>query len=213
MDENHIRSGRGKSFYFLLFAGFIFGLVVALQAGFVLFSQQLPQSRKIPANVADGIVALTGGAQRISDAMDLLSKGRAKRLLISGVHPGTSLARLRRNYPGYNAFFKCCVDLDHKAQNTIGNAKQTYYWAQKHKLKSLIVVTSAYHMPRSLLELHHVMPQIALIPYPVLSGRQPPRPWRANPFTQRLLFFEYMKYILARIRLVPFSIISLPGRN
>jgi len=202
MDENHIRAGKRKLSIALIAVGFILGLLLAFQAGFILFTQKLPQTRKTPGIVADGIVVLTGGMDRISDAMDLLAKGRAKRLLISGVNPNTSFARLMNKYPGNSALFKCCVELDYKAQNTIGNAVETFHWAQKHKLKSLIIVTSAYHMPRSLLELHHVLPRIALLPYPVLSGKRPPKPWRANPFTERLLFFEYLKYILAHMRLV-----------
>jgi len=209
MDETHGRPGKSRSRLFVIPAAILLVLITALQAGFMVFTQNLPQTRKIPATPADGIVALTGGAKRIRDAMDLLARGHARRLLISGVYPHTSLTELMRNYKGYNAYFKCCVDLDYKAQNTIGNALETRRWADKYKLKSLIVVTSAYHMPRSLLELHHVLPRTILLPYPVLPGKKLPGSWLANPFTQRVLFFEYLKYILARIRLRLFA--PVPG--
>jgi len=39
---------------------------------------------------ADGIVALTGGASRLADAVELLASGRGRRLLISGVAPTTN---------------------------------------------------------------------------------------------------------------------------
>jgi uncharacterized SAM-binding protein YcdF (DUF218 family) len=209
MDETLGRSGKSRLLLYVIPVAIFLALIIALQAGFIVFTQNLPQTRKIPASPADGIVALTGGAKRIRDAMDLLANGRARRLLISGVYPHTNLTELMRSYKGYNTYFKCCVELDYKAQNTIGNALETRRWADKYKLKSLIVVTSAYHMPRSLLELHHVLPRTTLIPYPVLPGRKLSGSWPTNPFTQRVLFFEYLKYILARIRLRLFA--PVPG--
>jgi uncharacterized SAM-binding protein YcdF (DUF218 family) len=39
---------------------------------------------------------LTGGYQRIDQAVELLQKGAGKRLLISGVHPTTTRAQIRK---------------------------------------------------------------------------------------------------------------------
>jgi uncharacterized SAM-binding protein YcdF (DUF218 family) len=60
---------------------------VAAAAGFVGFLSQLRGAETKPARHADGIVVLTGGSSRVSDAMELLADGYGKRLLISGVHP------------------------------------------------------------------------------------------------------------------------------
>ena len=43
---------------------------------------------------ADAIVVLTGGQARVSEAVRLLEEGHANRLLISGVHPGTTREQL-----------------------------------------------------------------------------------------------------------------------
>src|SRR5262245_9694277 len=50
---------------------------------------------------ADGIVVLTGGSSRVADAIELLSEGRGKRLLITGVHRATTTAEIARLAPAY----------------------------------------------------------------------------------------------------------------
>ena len=72
-------------------AGMLFGLVaaVAIRGGFVWFVWHVPAGETALNRNADGIVVLTGGASRISDAIELLAAGHGKRLLISGVHRTT----------------------------------------------------------------------------------------------------------------------------
>ena len=55
--------------------------------------------------------------------------------------------------PEHQRWFSCCVDLDHSAINTIGNAVETRRWVMARGFQSLIVVTSNFHMPRALAEL------------------------------------------------------------
>ena len=114
---------------------------------------------------ADGIVVLTGGAFRISDALELLAAGRGQRLLITGVNPATRSREISRLVPEHQRWFACCVDLDHSAINTIGNAIETRRWAKARGFKSLIVVTSNFHMPRAMAELAHQLPDVTLVPY------------------------------------------------
>src|SRR5262245_8074037 len=61
---------------------------------------------------ADGIVVLTGGASRISDAIELLAAGRGKRLLISGANPSTNQTAITRLNPEFARVVGCCVDFD-----------------------------------------------------------------------------------------------------
>jgi hypothetical protein len=60
---------------------------VGAAVGFVAFLSQLRGVEIKPARNADGIVVLTGGSSRVSDAMELLAAGYGKRLLISGNIP------------------------------------------------------------------------------------------------------------------------------
>ena len=59
-------------------------IALALCLGFLAFIYSLERKESSPAARADGIVALTGGSQRIGDAIDLLAQGYASRLLFRG---------------------------------------------------------------------------------------------------------------------------------
>src|SRR3979490_3190858 len=97
---------------------------LALAAGFALFLWRMPTDEIVLHRDADGIVVLTGGASRISDAIELLAAGRGKRLLISGVNRATTSGEISRLNPDYGRMLSCCVDFD-RSLNTLGNAIET----------------------------------------------------------------------------------------
>jgi uncharacterized SAM-binding protein YcdF (DUF218 family) len=146
---------------------------------------------------ADGIVALTGGEERIAEAVRLLADGRAKRLLISGVNPSTSKLELIGLNPRSARLFACCVDLGKRALDTRDNALETTAWAHQRGFHSLIVVTSSYHMPRSLIELRQTMPDVDLIPYAVKPPTLQCERWWSDRFTLFVLAKEYIKLVTA----------------
>jgi uncharacterized SAM-binding protein YcdF (DUF218 family) len=176
-------------------------IILAFALGFVWFASQISSSEIKLTRNADGIVVLTGGASRVNDAFELLASKRGRRLLISGVYPATNRGEISRVLPEYERLFACCVDLDRTAVNTLGNAIGTRRWAQAQGFRSLIVVTSAYHMPRALAELAHQLPGVEFVPYPVVSERLRAEPWWSHIATAKLLFSEYVKYIVAAIRI------------
>jgi uncharacterized SAM-binding protein YcdF (DUF218 family) len=178
---------------------------VGAAIGFVGFLSQLRGAEIKPDRNADGIVVLTGGSSRVSDAMELLASGYGKRLLISGVHPTNAASDISRSLPDNSppdnqTLLSCCVDLDRSAVNTRSNAAETRRWAHDRGFKSLIVVTSNYHMPRAIVELSHAMPDIALIPFAVVGDRWRDEPWWTSGTTLRLLLSEYAKYVAAEAR-------------
>jgi uncharacterized SAM-binding protein YcdF (DUF218 family) len=173
---------------------------VAAAVGFLGFLSQLRFAERKPAEKADGIVVLTGGSSRVSDAIDLLAGGYGKRLLISGVHPTNGINDISRTVPDSQALLDCCADLDHSAVNTRSNAVETRRWVHERGFHSLIVVTSNYHMPRAIVEMSHAMPDITLIPFAVVSEKWHDEPWWTSGAAVRLLLSEYVKYIAAEIR-------------
>ncbi len=176
------------------------GLVVLIAAGFAAFLSQLRTAETSPDRSADGIVVLTGGSSRVSDAIELLAAGYGKRLLISGVHPSSGLSDISRQLPEGQSFFHCCVDLDRSAINTRSNAAETRRWVHERGFKSLIVVTSNYHMPRAIVELTHAMPEIQLIPFAVVGDKWRDEGWWTSGATWRLVLSEYVKYLAAELR-------------
>jgi uncharacterized SAM-binding protein YcdF (DUF218 family) len=186
---------------------------IAIVIGFFVFLRQLPSEEVALNRNADGIVVLTGGTARITDALELLAARRGKRLLITGVNPGTTTGDIARQVADYGRILACCVDLDYSAMNTLGNAVQTRRWTLDRGFHSLIIVTSAYHMPRALAEISHQLPDVALVPYPVVSDRLRIEPWWSNGGTTRLVLSEYFKYLFAQVRMRFDSVAGEPGAN
>ena len=170
-------------------------LAAALLLGFIAFANIIDKSEVRLVEKADAIVVLTGGQNRILEAVKLLAKGRANRMLISGVNKQTSKGTLSRLTPKYERLFNCCVDVGYRARDTIGNAHEIALWARRKKFSSLIVVTASYHMPRSIAELKRVAPEVRLISYPVVTNNFRIGSWWSHPRTARLLFTEYAKYL------------------
>jgi uncharacterized SAM-binding protein YcdF (DUF218 family) len=173
----------------------------ALVLGFLAFLWLLPNEEVVLDRGADGIVVLTGGTSRVTDGLELLAAGRGKRLLITGVNPGTTTADIAHQVVGYDRLLYCCVDLDYSAINTLGNAVETRRWAVDRGFHSLVIVTSAYHMPRALAEIAHQLPDVMLIPFPVVTDRLRIEPWWSNGATTRLVVSEYLKYLAAKVRM------------
>jgi len=183
----------------------IVAVATALVAGslgqFALFAHKVATTDVPTSANADAIVVLTGGQARVSEAVRLLEEGRASRLLISGVHPGTTREQLAAVTSSNMPLERASVDLDRVALNTAGNATETATWVQKNGFSTLLVVTSAYHLPRAQAELSGALPNVDLIAYPVFSKDLKLDTWYQKPATIRLLMREYVKYILARLRI------------
>ncbi|WP_051630710.1 YdcF family protein [Afifella pfennigii] len=183
----------------LVFAGAVLALFFA--GGFLVFAQQIVSARPPVAPKADAIVALTGGLARIEGAVALLQEGAGKRLLISGVYSQTTKKSIAAGLAGESqTLFACCVDLGKNALDTRGNAAETRDWARRNGYASLIVVTSAYHMPRSIAELRREMPEVRLIAYPVRRPGLDLGDWAQRREIFHILFEEYVKYLVALVR-------------
>lgn len=167
--------------------------------GFLQFTNTISTTTP-PSQVetAEAIVALTGGSARIGAALDLLEQGKGKRLLISGVNVDTKMSDIASMHPQKADLFDCCVDLERVAENTHGNAVETGRWMQDNNYSSLIIVTSAYHMPRSLLEFQRQLPDAMLFPFPVGLETTHHEGWWKETSTLRLMVNEFAKYLGAR---------------
>ena len=174
-------------------AGLGFALLgLAWAGGFVWFVHRTGEPVELPPH-ADGIVALTGGADRVATALRLLAENRAERLLISGVGGAAEFNALAHR-AGADASLAPRVTLGRTAASTHGNAAETAEWVRGFDIHTLIVVTAGYHMPRALAELSRTLPGVTLFPAPVL-----PTAWRDGIGLAgvRLLGLEYTKFLAA----------------
>ncbi|MBL8590899.1 MAG: YdcF family protein [Methylobacteriaceae bacterium] len=184
-------------------------LALVLLTGFGWGTLQFARDvRRLPPPVvaaADGVVALTGGPDRIAGATALLAGGKAGRMLISGVNERTTRTELARENPRFAALVECCVDIGYAAENTQGNAVETARWSRRNGLRSLIVVTADFHMPRALAELRGALPEARLFAYPIRTPRLQPGQWWRDGEAMRLVAVEYAKYLrtLTRNALAP----------
>ena len=147
----------------------------------------------------DAIVVLTGGTERLAAGLDLLDRGLADTLFVSGVYTGVDVATILALDDKAPATLACCIELGHSAQHTMGNAQETAAWMADGGLTSLRLVTSAYHMPRSLSLFHRLMPDIAIVPHPVFPGSVDLDTWWNDWGTFNLIAGEYSKYLVGQV--------------
>lgn len=186
----------------------VVGLIFALLwlqgfAEFFSHISSMPVPEEENREKTDAIVVLTGGTGRVQYGYSLLVKGIAKTLFISGAGKGVKIKELAAiygldlNHPGL-AGSGAIVTLGFEAGDTIGNARETAKWMREHHYSSLRLVTSNYHMPRSLFEFQHAMPEVRIIPEPVFPDGVEPHMWWASFNTARLTVMEYQKYLMRK---------------
>jgi len=182
--------------------GLLGGGLVLFSVGYVWFALSLARVEPRLAVKAEGVVVFTGGSDRVLEAAGLFAHGQGKRMLITGVNRATRSSELARLLPLPRDLFNCCVDLGYQALDTIGNARETREWAQVHNIsRSLIVVTSNYHMPRALAELSAELPDVKLYPFPVVSEHVNVAGWATDFNVIRLVGGEYLKFLGALTRI------------
>lgn len=176
------------------------GLALIWAGGFVLFLNSLPAPSKTALQSTDGVAVYTGGGGvRISAAMAIFADGGAKRLLISGVHPDTSLTHLGKFWVGPAEKFECCVDLGREALTTRGNAEELTAWTRTHNFDSVILVTSDYHMPRALAETKTRIGEMTIKPFAVRSDYLNASGRPSSIRAMLVLAGEYSKLLLTKI--------------
>lgn len=162
------------------FAALIYALAFAL---FVISLPDAADDRR-----TDAIVVLTGGGGRIARGLDLLERGLAKRMLVSGVARVVKPNELAAENDASRRLFACCIDLGKESVDTRSNAEETAKWMKQRKFRTMRLVTTDWHMTRARFELSRQLPAgIEILSDGVESNA-----------SFRTLFGEYNKYLLRR---------------
>lgn len=151
----------------------------------------------------DAIAVLTGSSERLAVALNLLDEGQAPELFISGVGGGAELSSIYPDPASKQKLerLKGQIIIGSEAPDTVGNAIETLGWMKSRNHKTLRLVTSNYHMPRSRMEFWRAgKGDITIVEHPVLSidisDGVPPNGARVA----WLLFKEYNKFLAATVR-------------
>lgn len=173
----------------------IVGIAGTWGAGLIAFVNDIPRTVTDEDTHTDAIVVLTGGSERLSTGLRLLHDHKAERVFVSGVFPGVEVGDLMKLAGATSAEVAGRIDAGHGAQNTAGNATETASWMRQHGYRTLRLVTGSYHMPRSLLEFRHALPEATVIPHPVFPSHVKQARWWQEPGTATLIIGEYNKFL------------------
>lgn len=175
-------------------------LLAVWTGGLFLFADSIPDAVEDAETHTDAIVVLTGGSGRLRAGIDLLLADRGDRLFVSGVYRGVEVTQLLAVLKQRTDDIEDRISIGN-AVDTIENAIETAAWMKENGFTSMRLVTAAYHMPRSLLEMHDMMPEIKIVPHPVFPDHVKQDEWWAWPGTAALTASEYNKFLIAWLRL------------
>lgn len=170
------------------------------------FSGALEQKARMDFELmpsVDLIAVLTGGQGRLKEAFRLLELGQGRALLISGTNAPLEDILEANGVEDFPEHLKDDVILDDQSQRTFDNAKEIREAVQRLDARSLLVVTSNYHMQRSLeliQEEFDKRPRVDAVvyTYPVSSPNFNPSSWWASFSGWRLFVSEYFKSLGAK---------------
>lgn len=166
-------------------------------AGLFYFHSNLVRTPPLIDRQTDAIVVLTGGSERVEEGVALLQANMANRLFISGAGKGvTAKDILSLAHQTHDDNLLRRIEIGHVATDTIGNAHEVTQWIHRKRYRSLRLVTSHYHMPRSLLELRRVLSDnVTIVPHPVISDNIKAKQWLEYDSSRALIIREYNKLI------------------
>ena len=132
----------------IIFAGFIWWVIFLFNI--------LPKnyySKNFPdRSFNTGVIVLTGGKMRIEKGMEIMQKGYAEKMFISGVFMPSEIEMKFKIEKTKKDLLECCISFGEEAKNTIENAAEADQWLRKNpEITKVILITSYYHLPRSIL--------------------------------------------------------------
>lgn len=169
------------------------------------FLQSVPKEHSANTSPTDAIIVLTGGARRVEYGFEKLAQGAAPLLFITGVGGDSSLDKLFETHttPQVRSridALKPVIVLDHTARSTRMNAEETQKFVQQNGVKSIRLITANYHMPRSVQEIHALMPELTIIADAAFPRGFTAHSWWHQGKARYLLLSEFHKTWAVRLR-------------
>lgn len=136
-------------------------LLLCWALGFIVFAVSLPRPIDAPpdnAGSGTAVIVLTGGEGRIARGLDVLHRGWAGQMLVSGVDPEVRPGEFAARYHVPLHQLQCCITLGAESVDTRSNALESLRWVKDRQITSVRLVTSDWHMRRAYWELRRVLP-------------------------------------------------------
>lgn len=175
-------------------------------AAFALFVLRMEASPASEEEKSDALIVLTGGKARVERGFELLSQGAAPVLLVSGVGHKVTIPEMLSQHASAQTKAQiekrhAMIVFDYDASTTQTNAENTAEFVRSHQYHTIRLVTAHYHMPRSLIEFRAALPDVTILPEPVVPEEFAANPWWETRYTRGLVLQEFHKYLAAYLRL------------
>ena len=170
-------------------------MILFLIYGFVIYLTKIYNNQVSFNDQTDGIAVLTGGKGRINLGLELFNKNNNLRLIISGVDKKVSDKSIIPN----DIKNKNRITIDKDSETTYENAKIINEWTSIYKLQNVTVITSYYHMPRSMMLIQLLTPTINFYAYPVKKNVSYKTSFKDNMKYYFFLTEEYIKYLVSHL--------------
>lgn len=153
---------------------------------------------------ADAIIAVSGGdtSARTQLAIDLYKNGWAPQLIFSGAaedKSGPSNAEVMREQAISQGVPDSDVTVEEYSSNTSENAENTSGILSNLDVNDAIVVTSSYHMKRTVLEFRNQAPDVNFRAHPISSDNQWSVWWWTTPSGWYLAVSEIVKIVVVYV--------------
>ena len=169
--------------------------ILLLIYGFIIYLKKIQYNQVNFNYQTEGIAVLTGGKGRVNLGLELFNKNKNLRLIISGVDKKVSAKSIIPS----DLKNKSRITIDKDSESTYQNAKIINKWATKYKLQNISIITSYYHMPRSLVLMQSQAPSINFYAYPVEKKISNKTTIKENIFYYFFLMEEYIKYLVSHL--------------
>lgn len=167
--------------------------------GFIIFDAYIRNYKIDRKTKTDAIAVLTGGRNRIAEALEMYNIGLSHQLIISGVGHNVTLKQLEKQNNTQIRAGQGDIMLGDQAKNTIENAIEVNEIIRRKNIRSLRLITSFYHMPRSEQEIWAQNHDITIIPHPVFSPYVSEKWWKSwRSFL--LILSEYHKFVYVYVK-------------
>lgn len=178
------------------------GLSVYLAPDGMKACDTTPDVENFDCQKVDAIVAISGGdtSARTEQAIELYKNGWAGKLIFSGAaadKTGPSNAEAMRRQALKEGVSPDSIILEETSETTKQNAANTHDLFTNNNIRSVILVTSAYHQRRAGLEFgERAGTNIRIVNHPVATDNQWSPLWWTTPGGWFLALSEFFKIIV-----------------